>query len=187
MKQIFIITVWSIAVACVIPSKASEPDVRIQIMADLTDSIKIADRPDIAKPYIDDDIYLRDTTYNLNLPLVIIKNKKLKDKLSNFIMNDKMDFRHTQYLYLEQETSYSRKDKGKVYSLWELAPNSNCSLNIGKYSVGYCQIDSIFVIIDESAKSKVKMVKGYNKDFSIKVCIYKPPYFTEPRMIHTDK
>lgn len=186
MKQNYLIVILSIIFSCVTPSKASEPKVGDIIMAGLTNPLEIVDRPDTAKPCID-DIYLRDTTFNLNLPLVIIKNEKLKNKLSNFIMTDVMDFRDVRYLYLVQEPSSSKKYNGKEFSLWELAPNRNCSFDIAKYSIGYCQIDSIFVIIDESARSKVKIIKGYDKDFRIKVCIYKSPYFTEPRRIYTGK
>ena len=170
----FYLKILFIAIVFVLPSSASEPDVRTQIMADLTDTLKIIDRPDIVKPYFDE--CLRDTIYKLNLPLVSLKKEKLKSKLSALISEDFEDI-DAQFLV------YNKKYKD--YTLIPLIPC--CGLRgIDEWSIGYCQIDSTYVIIDESAKSCVKQIKGFDKEFILRFYIECGPFNFDPPRFRID-
>lgn len=185
MRQFLLIPII-IIIVCALTSKAYSPSFTDLVLADTidADTVKIIDRPDIVKPFAYEE-YFKDTTYNLNLPLVAIKNEKLKSKLSSYIMHldNTINPIENQYLYMDEWAS----SKGKMYSIWQLGPYHDCPTDISKYSIGYCQIDSTYVLVDVSALSRVKIIKGYNKEFTIKVGVLKPPFFSEPVYIYIGK
>lgn len=100
---------------------------------------------------------------NIDLPYVLITNKKLKRAIDNFNFDipSQQDSMEPIYLYLK------KTGKG-IYEFWEIIP----ALGFDKpffnnNTIGFCQTSIAYIFIDNSARKEVKIIKGNVKLFTI--------------------